>query len=93
MAEKKVLIRNRAGIHCRPASVILNAINTNYPDTKFSIVSEGHFPVELNSILSLISLGLHHGNEALLKAEGPNAEEACEKIAELFETEFDFPPK
>ena len=92
MVEKKVTIRNKAGIHCRPASVILNAIKKDYPDTVFTLIAE-HGTMELNSILSLISLGLHCGNEATLKVEGPDENEACEKIAVLLENEFDFPPK
>jgi phosphocarrier protein len=91
MIEKKVKIRNKAGIHCRPASVILNTITSDFPDTVFTIVSAGHPPMELSSILSLISLGLHYGTEAVLKAEGPQEEKGCEKIAALLENEFDFP--
>lgn len=93
MIEKKVKIHNKAGIHCRPSSVILTAIKTDYPDTNFTITKEDNPPVELTSILSLISLGLHCGNEALLTVDGPKEEEACARIAGLFENEFDFPPK
>jgi len=93
MTEKKVKIHNKAGIHCRPSSVILTAIKSDYPETSFTLIADGHPPTELNSILSLISLGLHYGNEALLKVEGPEEEEACAKIAELLENEFDFPPQ
>ena len=93
MIEKKVKIHNKAGIHCRPSSVILTTIKTDYPDTTFTITKDGEPSVELTSILSLISLGLHYGNEAMLTVDGPNEEAACAKIAELFENEFDFPPK
>ncbi len=93
MTEKKVKIRNKAGIHCRPSSVILTTIKADFPETKFNLVTDDHPPTELNSILGLISLGLHYGNEALLKVEGLNEEEACTKIAELLENEFDFPPQ
>jgi len=93
MTEKRVKIYNKAGIHCRPSSVILTTIKTDFPDTTFIIIKDGSPPMELNSILSLISLGLHYENEALLQVEGPNEEEACEKIASLLENEFDFPPQ
>jgi phosphocarrier protein len=71
----------------------LTTIKTDYPDTTFTITKDGEPPVELTSILSLISLGLHYGTEAMLTVDGPNEEAACAKIAELFENEFDFPPK
>ena len=93
MIEKKIKVHNKAGIHCRPSSVILTTIKNDFPDTDFTIIADGKPPTELNSILSLISLGLHYGNEAVLRVEGPNEEEACAKIADLLEYEFDFPPK
>ena len=93
MIEKKVKIHNKAGIHCRPSSVILTTIKSNFPDTSFTLITDDHLPTKLNSILSLISLGLHCGNEVLLQVEGPNEEEACAKIASLLENEFDFPPR
>jgi phosphocarrier protein len=93
MKEKKVKIRNKAGIHCRPASVILNTINVDYPDNTFTILAPGHDPTELNSILSLISLGLHFGDEVTLQVEGPDEEAVLEKMSELLEYEFDFPPR
>ncbi len=93
MIEKKVKIHNKAGIHCRPASVILSAIKSDFPDTVFTLISDQHPAMELNSILSLISFGLHYENEALLQVEGPDEEEACAKIAALFENKFDFPPR
>ena len=93
MIEKKVKIQNKAGIHCRPSSVILTTIKSDFPDTSFTLITDDHPPTELNSILSLISLGLHCGNEVLLQVEGPNEEEACAKIASLLENEFDFPPR
>ena len=93
MIEKKVKIHNKAGIHCRPSSVILTTIKSDFPDTSFTLITDDHPPTELNSILNLISLGLHYGNEVLLQVEGPNEEEACAKIASLLENEFDFPPR
>jgi phosphocarrier protein HPr len=92
MKEKTVKINNHAGIHCRPASNILNAIN-EYPDHRFVIVFPSREDTELNSILSLIALGLQRGDSISLRVTGPQEEVACEKIAQLFETEFDFPPR
>ena len=47
----------------------------------------------LDSILSLISLGLCKGEEATLSVEGPEEDKAVERIGDLFEFEFDFPPR
>jgi phosphocarrier protein len=91
MTEKCVKIKNRAGIHCRPSSAILTAIE-DYQGHAFSIVTtKGN--IELNSILNLLALGLQCGDSVTVKVKGPKEKEACEKIAGLFEYEFDFPPK
>ncbi len=90
MIQREVTIRNAAGIHCRPAGVILNAVK-GFPKTKLFITSPDGETQELNSILSLISLGLCRHQRATLAADGPEAEEAIKKIGDLFEFEFDFP--
>ena len=92
MKERMFKVRNRAGIHCRPSGMILNAIKQEFPDHRFSIVTaEGE--TQLDSMLALISLGLACGAEALLRVEGPEEERGLQRIGELLEYEFDFPPR
>lgn len=92
MRERLIRVRNKAGIHCRPSGVILNAVNQEFPDDRFTVVTaEGE--TVLDSMLALISLGLVCGAEALLRVEGPNEERAVRRIGDLFEYEFDFPPR
>lgn len=92
MQERLFRVRNKAGIHCRPSGVILNAVNREFPDHRFTIVAaEGE--TEINSMLALISLGLGCGVEALLRVEGPEEERALKRIGDLLEYEFDFPPR
>ena len=93
MKERTVTIRNKAGIHCRPSSVILNAINSTYPGHTFTVVTTDGQEVEINSILTLISLGMTVGTQAKLLAEGPEEEKAVQEIGDLFENEFEFPPR
>ena len=93
MKERLFTVRNSAGIHCRPSSVILNAINANYPGHRFYIATNDGQEAELNSILKLISLGMTVGTQAVLSVEGPEEEKALQEIGDLFETEFDFPPR
>ncbi|MDD4817698.1 MAG: HPr family phosphocarrier protein [Victivallaceae bacterium] len=92
MKERSVTIKNRAGIHCRPASAILTVIMNEFPGHTF-IVTTGDGECELTSILNLISLGLQCGAKATLKVDGPNEDVAIVKIGDLFEYEFDFPPR
>ena len=88
MREKTVMIRNKAGIHCRPSSAIMLAA-ADFPGTSF-LVTAAAGSTELKSILDLLALGLQKGDRVTVRATGPNENEACEKIAGLFEKEFDF---
>ncbi|OGV41006.1 MAG: hypothetical protein A2X48_11595 [Lentisphaerae bacterium GWF2_49_21] len=89
MIERKVIIRNQAGIHCRPSSMILVAAQ-EFTGCKFKVTSKNG-ESDLTSILSLISLGLERGNEVTIQVEGGDEKAALEKISGLFSFEFDFP--
>lgn len=91
MVSKKVIVSNNAGIHCRPASRIMQKV-LEYSDCKL-IVKSSKGETDLSSILGLISLGLEEGDELIIYAEGENAEKACAEISQLFEVNFDFPPR
>ncbi len=93
MRECKIVVKNRAGIHCRPASVILNTINAEFPGVRFELATTDGEVTELNSILALISLGLQPGQSAVLRVEGGDEEKAIQRISGLFAHDFDFPPK
>ncbi|MBO5722743.1 MAG: HPr family phosphocarrier protein [Lentisphaeria bacterium] len=93
MQKRSVTIRNRAGIHCRPSSVILNAVKAEYPCHTFVLTNSRGDSCELNSIMGLLALGLACSDTATLTVEGPDEERAADRIASLLETEYDFPPK
>ena len=91
MVEKTVTVKNEAGIHCRPSSEIMTAVQ-KFPDCSFHLTtSKGE--ADLTSILSLISLGLGKGDTVTVRVEGEEKEKACAEITALFEYEFDFPPQ
>ena len=93
MKTRKVRIHNAAGIHCRPSGVILRTIQQEFPLHTFTITNADGESAELDSILSLISMGLCKGDEATLSVEGPDEDQALERIGALFEYDFDFPPR
>ena len=92
MKERTVTIRNKAGIHCRPSSMILSTIQQKYPMHTFLIEKDGE-EIELNSILNLISLGLACNCVAKLTVSGTAEDKAIAEVGDLFEYEFDFPQK
>ena len=93
MREREVVIHNKAGIHCRPSGVILRAIQEEFPHHAVTVRRSDGEASEVNSILSLISLCLMCGDRATLTVEGPEEERAIQRLGDLFEYEFDFPPR
>ena len=93
MQERMVTIRNNAGIHCRPSGVILTTIKNEFPDHTFTVTKDSGESADLTGMLDLISLALTKGTTAKLQVEGVDEEKAIRKIGDLFEFEFDFPPR
>ncbi|MGC9312518.1 MAG: HPr family phosphocarrier protein [Sediminispirochaetaceae bacterium] len=90
MAERTAVVNNEAGIHVRPSGVIIGEVK-DYPGT-ITVEANG-FSLQLNSVMSLLSLGLVQGDEVRLKVEGPEEEEFSDKLVELFEKKYDFPKR
>ena len=88
MFEKKITVRNKAGIHCRPSSLIISEAE-KFPGHTFSLNSARGVS-SLTSILDLLAMGLQTGDTATLRVSGPQEQEAGAKIAELLEHEYDF---
>lgn len=88
MFVKEIQIQNKAGIHCRPSSLVIAAAE-KFPGHEFLLVSS-RGKSSLTSILDLLALGLQCGDSAVLQVTGPREEEAGKKVCELLENEFDF---
>lgn len=84
-ANRKVVITNPAGLHARPADLFVKtALKFN---AKVTVV-KGSERVDGRSILGLLTLGAADGTELTLEAEGPDAGEALEALAELVASNF-----
>jgi phosphocarrier protein HPr len=88
MVEVKAVIKNDAGIHCRPTAVITQAAAAY--KSKVTVTAPSGL-CELGSALELMILGLEYGTQITIQAKGPDEAAAAAKFKELFETEFDFP--
>lgn len=88
MVEVKAVIKNEAGIHCRPTAVITQ--EAAEVDSVITVVTpEGS--CELGSALDLMMLGIEHGTEVILEVNGSDEEAVAAQFKKLFETNFDFP--
>jgi phosphocarrier protein HPr len=88
MFEKTAIVRNEHGIHCRPSAVIVKAAH-DFPGTIRVVAGSGE--ANLKSLLALVSLGLACGTAVRIRVSGPDEETWCNRMAQLFETHFDFP--
>ena len=88
MIEREVTIRNRAGLHTRPAaSVVKLAAKFR---SEFFIEKDG---LEINgkSIIGVMTLAAEQGSKLLLRCTGDDENEMIAAIAELFDRGFDEP--
>lgn len=90
MVELTATVRNAHGIHCRPSAAIVKAV-TGYPGEIEVTAESGR--CDPRSIMGLIALGLAEGAAVTIRVDGPEEEATARRLAELFETHYDFPPR
>jgi phosphocarrier protein len=87
MAEKTVTVASSVGLHARPASLFAQAAaKVGVPVTLTSAAGKS---VNAASILGVLSLGIGHGEQVTLAAEGEGADAAVEELATLLEKDLD----
>ncbi|MFD4638690.1 MULTISPECIES: HPr family phosphocarrier protein [Lentzea] len=87
MAERRVTVASKVGLHARPAALLAKAA-ADQPVT-VSIAKDGGEAVDAASVLGLMTLGAMHGDEVVLSADGDGADAALDAIAELIATDHD----
>ena len=86
MTEMTATIKNNDGIHLRPSHLILDLI-ADYPGNVHLQSAKGH--TDLRSIMDLMMLALERGTEVKIGVNGPDEDLVCQKLVDLFETEFE----
>lgn len=90
MAIRTAKVRNSAGIHCRPSAVIIKE-TAHYPGSIKIQAETGD--ADLKSIYGLLCLALETGTQLAIEVTGPDEEAWADKLVELFERHYDFPPR
>ncbi|MDR0290325.1 MAG: HPr family phosphocarrier protein [Treponema sp.] len=86
MVEQVITISNRAGIHARPAALVVQTTK----NFKCSIYFEkGRDRINAKSIMGVITLGAAFGTELKIVAEGEDEESAVKSLVHLFESKFE----
>jgi len=85
MIEKDVVIKNKAGMHTRPASLLVKLASKFKSD--FYIIKKG-FQINGKSIIGVMSLAAEHGSRLTLKFEGVDEDKASKEILNFFDEGF-----
>jgi phosphocarrier protein len=83
--EKKVEVKNKTGLHARPASQFVQKAGKF--SSKINVICEEK-EINAKSIMGLLSLGISQGKEITIKAEGEDADNAIDSLSEFIEVEL-----
>ncbi|NBC18671.1 MAG: HPr family phosphocarrier protein [Bacteroidetes bacterium] len=85
MITREVTVTNRAGLHTRPASMIVRTASQF--DADFYIEKDG-YEINGKSIIGVMTLAAEQDAKLKLHFDGEDEEEAATAIEELFESGF-----
>lgn len=85
MTEKTVRVKNRAGMHARPAALLVKTASGFKSKIYLETDSE---KINAKSIMGIIILGATYDTAIKVIADGPDENEAVEAIAGLFDGKF-----
>lgn len=86
MVEKTTVIKNRAGIHARPAALIVQTAGKY--KARISL-QKGDDRINAKSIMGIITLGAGYDTEIRIIADGEDETEAVDAVERLFLNRFE----
>ena len=76
-------IKDELGIHARPAG-LLAKLAKGYGDTVITVTKDGN-TVKASQLMKLMGMGIKHGNEIVVAAEGPAEDDAIAAAQKFLE--------
>ena len=89
MQIRQATIANSQGIHCRPSALIVKEF-MGYPGT--IRISNASGACDVSSVMQLLSLEMHKDSQIKIEVMGADEAAKADRLVELFQTHFDFPP-
>jgi phosphocarrier protein HPr len=83
--EKHFTIKNRLGLHARPAALFVQTTNKYKSNVK---VRKGEQEVDGKSIMGLMMLAAEEGSTLVIIAVGPDENEVLANLDQLFQDRF-----
>ncbi len=84
--EVSLRIRNRLGLHARPAAEFVKVAGRHSADIR---VAKDDLEVNGKSIMGVLMLAAEQGTEITIRASGDDASEALEALSDLVRRGFD----
>lgn len=85
MLAKEFVIRNKVGLHARPAAVFVQTVTKFKSSVK---VLKGEKEANAKSILDVLSLGVEKGEMIFVSINGSDEKEAMKALEGLFTNNF-----
>lgn len=83
MVNKSIVIKNKTGLHLRPAGVLSKAATAC--SSEVTIIKADGTKVNPKSVLHLMGAGIMFGDEIVLQCEGETEQEDLDTLAKLIE--------
>ena len=94
MKENKVIVKNKVGLHARPAALFVQTASKFKSEIKVACLDkETNEPRIANakSILSILTLGVFEGTEITIQATGEDEAMAAQALCDLVVSNFGEP--
>ncbi|MBL7068308.1 MAG: HPr family phosphocarrier protein [Candidatus Omnitrophica bacterium] len=86
VTEKKIIIRNKLGLHARPAALFVQIANKFDCDI---VVRKGKEEINGKSIMGIMMLAAGKGDVIFIKAQGDDADQALGELEKLLLGDLD----
>jgi phosphocarrier protein FPr len=84
----RLVVRNRLGLHARPAAQFVGTASRFPAEIQVRNLTTGRGPVSAKSINGIATLGVRQGHEILVTAGGPEAQPALDALQVLAAADF-----
>ncbi len=87
-ASRDTVIRNKLGLHARPAMQFVDLANRFQSSIRVTARGETVQEADGKSVMQMIILAATEGTPLRIEAQGDDAEQAVQKLADLFASKF-----
>jgi phosphocarrier protein len=85
MLTKEIIIKNRSGLHTRPAAAVVKTASRYKSDVK--LIRDG-FAINAKSIIGVMTLAAEQGSALTIQVDGSDEQDAMNELFNLFDTGF-----